>query len=273
MEPVVRSSLAKSTALIEAVQKAKRARLPTLLIATVRHPASRCLSQFYHFAVSRRGVAPTDATIIEWATRRCRDTLSEVFALRALGDAVDLFAVTERYAESVLALALLLDVSLGDVLYVRSKDGSTAHKDVSRPADPNRAIVPDVPLAKQSAVVQRFFASDFESFNAGDLALFRVANQRLDAFIDRAGRAQFEALAGELMGHLAAVAALCPIYQADGSLRTDLTCFWRDNGCAQECLSDYAAKHGLWNSSASERLRGIAPRALTVTMNHDRLVN
>ena len=74
------------------------------VFAWVRNPVDRCLSAFYHFAVSRNGKEPTDDAIIQHA-RGCKNDVSKYIGLRRDKGAAEIMAhydflgMTERFEE------------------------------------------------------------------------------------------------------------------------------------------------------------------------------
>jgi hypothetical protein len=155
--------------------------------------------------------------------------------------------VQERFDESILVLRhrlneRKLNVSLKDVLYIRTKDSRSGLLD-----DTNRAFVPHMPLASQGAAVRAYYESDFKAANAKDGALWDEANRRLDDAVKRIPGFQSElAQYRSLLRTANRTCGVFPGSKRHGSLTSlrgatvqrGLACYWNDNGCAYSCLDD-----------------------------------
>ena len=218
------------------------------VFAWVRNPVDRCLSAFYHFAVSRNGKEPTDDAIIQHA-RGCKNDVSKYIGLRRDKGAAEIMAhydflgMTERFEDSMLLLRhklapLLGHIRLGDILYLKSKD-SNAGPGVKD--DIGAVFVPRKPLAQQSPRVRAFFDSaEFKENNARDWDLWRTVNATVDQEINQLLSAETRA---EYHKMLTDAKSKCRKFMEE---KRD--CFWNDNGCGISCL-DSVAGHDFVRSS------------------------
>ena len=202
--------------------------LPNFQWGMFRDPRTRCLSEFYHFMVSRKAISPTDENIIDYAKSECRNRLWEYHGFASPGSRkhYDFIALTERYTESVLILAYMLGVSIGDILYLPSKVSKEAHQDNIKG---HQKFVPNIPLSQHSEKVQEFFnGEEFRHRNFHDFSVFEVANKEIDKKIDEIGRARFERKLAEYEFYLHQVKIACPLYNATGAMLPGVECFWSD---------------------------------------------
>lgn len=211
----------------------------SFVIGWVRNPVERCLSAFYHFKVSRKGIEPTDEAIIRHA-RECKDEASRYLGTKRDKSAeqvaahYDFIGMTERFEDSMLLLRhrlgpLLGRIRLGDLLYLKSKDSNAGPgaKD-----DLGVVFVPRKPYAKQSPRVRAYFDSaEFMENNANDWDLWRAVNVTLNQgreLLSDETRAEFHTM-------LTAAASRCREF-----IQEKRDCFWNDNGCGISCLDSVA---------------------------------
>ena len=204
---------------------------PKVVLAMMRNPLDRCLSAYYHLKSHGK---PNDDKLIKHL-KSCNN-----FGIKYLGlpgdtsveqimDRYDFIGTTERYAESVVLLrhALPMEVTLGDVLYLKAKDSSkTGMRDGK-----GRKITSNVPYSKQSQRVRDAVDKEFKSNNERDYALWNAINARLDRLGEKVGKGK---LAKELTSYkemLAEAEGKC------GGFATNQTdCFFDDIGCGIKCL-------------------------------------
>ncbi len=207
----------------------------------VREPVARCLSAFYHPHVSRKGAPAEDDELEAYARDRCSDRLWHYYSRAGR---VDFMGVTERFHESLVALAHLLALPLGDLLYVATKDSAGRGEAVLAAGAGQcllRPLRPRLSLANHSARVRDWFRGPFLPLNAHDLRLFKHANRRLDALRAQVGAHAFEYHVLLLEFHLAQARRRCrTLLPGDWS-----RCYFRDHGCQFACLDAYALAHGL----------------------------
>ncbi len=215
-----------STSGIEYEQFAASASRAVWTIGLVREPAARCLSSFYHLHVARAGLEPSAAALVRFAEAQCADRLWHYYR-RA--PHIDLLAETERFDESLVALAWALDLSLGDLLYVAAKD--------SRLRAAQHQVVPQ---HLQPAEVRTLFSSArFLAANARDRELWRLAAECLDAAAALLGRERAAEARELLRFHLATVQRR---WSSFSPRWTAVSCLYRDNGCHLRCFNAYASE-------------------------------
>ena len=159
-------------------------RLPVLFVTMMRHPAERCLSQFYHFTISMHGLTVKGNGTRDklGALRGCRDEQFKYMraaatdSIEKVWGAYAFIGVTHRYPESALMLARACGGTDADALYLDAKvaDGrpayfSSHHYNFSR----------HLPLSDEPREVQAYAMSDdFRRANSRDLALLQSARRR-----------------------------------------------------------------------------------------------
>lgn len=225
-----------------------RLRSPTLLVTFVRSPASRCLSAYYHFQISRRNASQTAESKIN-ALKKCRDYVYNYLAPtrsetpRMLIRSVYSFVgVVELYDQSVVLMASMLGVSLGSVLYLPSKNSSAGHGAVD---GSGTTFVPHTDLVDEPGIVQSFAAGDtFHAQNARDFALYDEAITHLHARID-ADQIQFQQQADVFAAMKHQAFYTCKVQRPAKSHGATSTqnpdCYWNDNGCGYHCLDNISS--------------------------------
>jgi Sulfotransferase family len=234
----------------------------------VRDPTSRVISEFFHFEVSRNNASPSDKTFMDFLTKGRNVEKFRNLYLRMLsidmkygmfdddGPAVintilsdyDFIGVTERMDESVVVLSMLMDVPLGDVLYLNAKGHGGYDDGVYN--DKCYYIQPST----VSPIMRTFFESDYwNEIIKWDRALYEAANRSLDLTIDRMGRELFnEKLARFRSSNQAARDRCLPqnVFPctATGEHNKNASCLWSDSGCGYKCLDKVANELELDNS-------------------------
>jgi hypothetical protein len=202
---------------------------PTFLFTTIRNPSSRAISTIFFHVVSRTNSTPTDEFITMYLKRSNHKHNGAVsvgqggFQLRYTSlteipehsawivenktqvqnplqvianvwntiDNYDFILVTERMDESLVAMALSMGLTVGDVLVTASKvAGSRYHF-----AKYAHNVIKCLPTVKSfvSPAVQKFLDSDeWRAMNYGDFLLHQAANLSLDLTIERLGRDRFD---------------------------------------------------------------------------------
>jgi hypothetical protein len=195
----------------------------SFLLASVRNPASRAISRVFFHQVSRLGLDPTDENLLEWlnttdsiygsvsygqggfqlnymtldpiepwsafrwsnSTNVNKPMLVEKNVQRII-KAYDFLVVVERMEESLVALAMLLGVQIGDIVTLDTKvQGMYAY-------EANRCF--KIVESHVSPRVKEYLSSDvWYAQNYGDYLLHAAANASLDKTIDTLGRSRFEA--------------------------------------------------------------------------------
>ena len=234
---------------VDVAKDAARLRMPYFLMTMVREPAERCMSAFYHIAVSMKHKSGNtlEGKLSYLKGPECRDyqfnymrrDLNEASVKDVLG-LYDFVGVQEHFDDSVVTLARLLKVDLGDVLYIKSK--------VSQ--DPNRKELPHPPLEQEPQEVQNYIRNEFREENARDYALYDAAVARL---VEQAR--PFKQDVRQFQELLANATRKCEpaIRKSEDRRRTSINgvrnefrgCYWHDNGCFYSCLDDFVKTRSL----------------------------
>ena len=204
---------------------------PKFVLALMRNPLDRCLSHYYHL---KSDGAPNDDGIIK-QLRSCKNFEANYLGLlddtsvEQIMARYDFLGTTERYAESVLLLthALPMNVSLGDVLYLKAKDSTKTGMQDGK----GRKITGSLPYSQQSQRVRDVVEKEFKPNNERDYALWTAINARLDRLGDTLGR---DKLAKELESYKAMLAEAES--KCGGFAINQTDCFFNDIGCGISCL-------------------------------------
>ena len=134
--------------------------------------------------------------------------------------------LVERYEESIVVLAHLLDVPITDVLSLKAKDSNA----VGMRDDHDTLFYPHGPLSSEPTEIILYTASaHFTSRNLRDISLYDLANRTLDDAI--------RSIPGFNLA-LARYKELQARAQVCSDIRANLRdwCYWSDQGCGYECL-------------------------------------
>jgi hypothetical protein len=202
---------------------------PTFLFTTIRNPSSRAISTIFFHVISRTNNTPTDEFIIMYLRQskskhngavsdgqggfqlrytslteipehsawivenktQVQNPLQVITNVWNTLDNYDFILVTERMDESLVAMALSMGLTVGDVLVTASKvAGSRYH--FARYA---HNVIKCLPTVKSfvSPKVRKFLDSDeWRAMNYGDFLLHQAASLSLDLTIERLGRDRFD---------------------------------------------------------------------------------
>ena len=129
-----------------------------------------------------------------WSPRNrkvVRDPERVIEAVRDALEAYDFFLVTERMDESLVAMAMVMGLDVGDVLVTSSKVAGSNYHFVKMAGGVFKCL-PTTP-SFVTAGVQAFLDSDeWRAMNYGDLLLHEAASLSLDLTIDNLGRDRFD---------------------------------------------------------------------------------
>jgi hypothetical protein len=228
-----------------------------LLWTSVRDPATRALSEFFHFEVSRKGVEPTTEKLISmlnqrknyqlrWQTKRFPEKLPEdALDLDIAANAIErqllatysFAAVAERMDESLVVMKLLFNLDDGDIIVLSSKksggydDGKYKERCVK------------VQKAFTTPEVDEFIRTNFTEDNY-DYLLYAAVNRSLDLTINALGRDRVEEEVRKyrMLKQLAEIScqdeAVFPCSD-DGTRQIEASqasCYWNDAGCGHSCV-------------------------------------
>jgi hypothetical protein len=222
----------------------------------------RATSEFFHFHVSRGKAEPSDASFRHFlASGQVRDYYHRALHTRGHFDRerddpvqvtnqilhdYDFIGITERMEESLVALMMLLDLRMADVLHLSAKFGGGYDDE-----DYGCAYIWPSFI---STGMQAFFGGErWNDIVRNDSFLYRAANRSLDLTIERLGREEFEGRLARFRRAQQEVFARClpeAVFPCDGSgefnppEKTD--CLWKDSGCGTSCLDGVATELGLW---------------------------
>jgi hypothetical protein len=212
-----------------------RLKMPTFLWTMLREPAARAMSSYYWHHVTQARLEPSTESKLEYLSalppnfmfrylrRSAQDSLKDV--LRQY----NLIGVTERFDESVVALAASLRIPLSDVLYISSKNSTAAMKDAF-----NHTMKGHPPMEGEPQAVKWFLGNEFRKKNAMDYQLYEHANSMLSETVknERVGAA-----VASFRFTLREVQEACsPADVTTAYLGHLLKCYARDWGCNYECI-------------------------------------
>ncbi len=164
--------------------------------------------------------------------------------LREIFKTHDFIGSTSKFDESTLLLAWQLNLTMCDVLYLKSKDSSEGRKDDRT----NHFVVPHPPLQNESAVVQAYARStEFRVANQLDYELVDAVEMRLKNLqmrLTQRNEALFNHVLGRYKYYLTVAKERCYPHSNSAANLKDLTeCYWNDNGCGYPCLNEVCRSH------------------------------
>jgi hypothetical protein len=242
----------------------------SVLWTMVREPTSRIVSQFFHFEVSRDKHEPTDEYFLEYLrSEKNSGILSEYYTSAvtlkpyAIGrtnpvvtanrifDEYNFIGITERMDESVVALAMILHIPLGDVLYLKAKGHGGFDDGGGRP-DHLRICTYIWPAFVSNGMYEFFETDEYQDLVHWDYVFYKAANRSLDLTIERLGRDKFQANLDKFLQAKRIASERClprtvfPCSEG-GEYKplSETDCMWNDSGCGMECLDEVAADLGL----------------------------
>jgi hypothetical protein len=234
---------------------------PYLLWSFVRDPASRALSEFYHFEVSRRGRLPTDL----WARSYLNERRNYQFSYLAVhsdpkallettfttsGDASELIqrhviqsyrfiGLLERKFESLAVMKLLWGLETEDLIVLSAKK-SGGYDDGRFDGSCVRIQPSPKPL---SPFLGGYIKDGFEKENI-DFLLYAMVNQTLDRTIQSLGTDTVDREVEKLKALQTLAEDTCQTIAVfpcspNGTLQLDAAlrdCYWSDSGCGHACV-------------------------------------
>jgi hypothetical protein len=257
---------------------AKRYPKKSFLFTSVRDPASRVLSYLFFMEISIGGVPYSDEWMLDrlkhfsgrygsiedgqggftmqfaalepiphfsaWSPQH-RTRVVDAAAVRArvqsMLEGYDFILVVDRLDESLVAMSLLLDIDVGDILVTSSKVGGSFFYDPPR----NRCV--SLTKSFTSPAVQAYLDSDdWKAQNYGDYLLHAAANRSLDLTIERLGAERFKAALHRYRQLQQLEKQVCADHvqfpcSKEGKPQTKLArreCYQRDFGCGYNCIDD-----------------------------------
>lgn len=243
---------------------AHRNQTASFLWTILREPTARYVSEFFHFHVSREGLAPTTTNLVEFlrtgkhakhhylswlSLERYRFGKTDpVQAANGILQAYNFIGITERSDESAVCFMMLLRLRLADILYLSSK--SSGGYDDGQYKGRCTYIQP----SNLTGEMREYLASDeWIGHVRGEQLLYQAANRSLDLTIDRIGKEAFQANLGRYRQAKRRVQSHCgprtkfPCTET-GQRRAgnETDCLWSDLGCGFDCLDEVSTELGLW---------------------------
>jgi Sulfotransferase family len=250
-----------------------RVKPESFLWTIVRDPTSRVLSQFFHFHVSRHKNNSTDASAIAYiqdtfasmSQQYYMNQLSTVTHVVGKSDPVqtansileeyDFVAVTERFDESAVVLAMLLNIPIADVLYLTAK-GNGGFDDAGGKGGALGCTY-ITPSFLSEGMKEYFRSDEWQERVHWDHVFYQAANRSLDLTIESLGRDKVEKNLAKYRHAKDRANEVClpkttfPC-SAKGELNRETDCLWKDSACGSDCLDEISAELNLWaNNSPS----------------------
>jgi hypothetical protein len=242
----------------------RRRESPSILWTILRDPSSRALSEYFHFQVSRLGVAPTSEGMIRFLRTRQSYQLNYIYSANKKSIAVDtpakvirhyvmeeynFVALVERLDESLVVMKLLWGLEDQDIIVLPAKH--SGGYDDGRFQKKCTKIRP----AFTTPQVDEYLRTNFTKLNS-DYLLYAAANRSLDMTIEKLGR---ERVAAQVQKHrwlqraaeekcLSQAIFPCSangIWQGQESMHH---CYWGDSGCGHRCVNEMFQPKDSWLS-------------------------
>jgi Galactose-3-O-sulfotransferase len=236
----------------------------SVLWSLIRDPTSRSISAFFHFAVSRQGVMPTDTNFIMHTKRSTdfylrylytrgsfnRKVDSPQTVINSILNEYDFIGITERMDESAVVLMMLLNLKLSDVLYLRAKSQG-GYDDGGGFADKMCTYI--TPTFVSDGMKEYFESDRWKKIIKYDQELYQAVNTSLDMTIESLGKDKFQKKLKKFRFALARVEHRCrniTVFPCDnmGNFHSpnETDCLWTDSGCGMECIDAVSTKLKLW---------------------------
>jgi len=205
-------------------------------ITLIRNPINTEMSKFYFASVSRNGKPATVKAKVQYLNKARNDNLNSWISpdpqnlspAKVLAS-YSLVGVCERFDESLLLLGQHLGLNKTDLLYLKAKEAGHASTDKH---DQGQVMAEHPPFSSEPLEVQK---AGEHLQNGTDAQLHLLANKALDKAISEYGTG-FQTDLKEFQNMLLEVKNACQEHFSEG-------CLWNDNGCAQDCIDQYAQKH------------------------------
>ncbi len=257
----------------------------SLLITSLRDPAARAVSRIFYTAITQKGEQPTDENLLQklqwnhpqygavshqgggYQVRYCSmhkelqpswspehphlvmDPDQVQRNVQEIIHAYDFIMIAERMDESVVVLAMILGIPLGDVLVMDAKQNigqeylyfSVHDRITQRKRETCRLSI----QAFRSPAVEAYLEStEWYAKNYGDYLLHSAAQQSLDRTITRLGHERFNSMLREYKNLKSKARLLCvnetfSHCSNDGILQRHLSeenCYSDDSGCGYACI-------------------------------------
>lgn len=218
----------------------------SVLWTIIRHPATRVMSGFFFFEVSRNGVNATEQKILDFVGKRkyktymldyvrLKKSTNREEEIQHVIHSYDFIAVVERMAESLVVMSMILKVPLADLIVLSAKaddydDGMSAKGCVK------------LTRAWRTPKVDEYLAGEFLQDNY-DMILYQAVNLSLDLTIDALGRdlvmsrvSEYYELVEKNKRECAHHAIFpCPLTLPNHTRLSRQDCYHADSGCGHRC--------------------------------------
>jgi len=237
----------------------------SFLWTVLRDPDTRAVSQFFHFEVSRGQIEPSDENFRRYLHGPSRYEVMEIEDLylrwlslveykvnstveksvdvaNGIVQDYDFIGISERMEESAVAIAMILDLPLSDVMFLSSKrqgdydDGGNKNKTCT-------FINPSFVTRDMDSAIRE---EAWQKRSRWDRALYRAANRSLDMTIERLGRDEFDAKLARYRKAMQVANNRCirktvfPCTGGEFHEPHETDCLWTDSGCGFDCLDSVA---------------------------------
>lgn len=223
----------------------------SFLWTLLRDPTKRAVSGFWHFRVSREEIPPTQENFLKEMrdqtnyylkahVRKLSKIGSRENAAKDILREFNFIAITERFDESLVVLQTLLNLTVGDMLYVKSSKSNGSYDDGG-----HKGMCTYILPSNLTSEMREYIESDeWKERIKWDQALYQAANESLDRTIDTIiGRSNFERkleffrLAEGFVNERCAAKMKPPCTGPGPPVPPEETnCLFTDSGCAYECI-------------------------------------
>jgi hypothetical protein len=161
-------------------------------------------------------------------------------AVKSIMKEYDFIGLVERMDESLVAMKMLLQLDMNDILYLSAKRNGGFDEG----AYLARCIY-IVPSFVSKGMKNFFNSKQWNELTGGDRLLVHAVNKSLDLTIDELGREEFEKQLQEYRHQRVRAEEICgpsTIYPcSEGGIRRkdNHSCLWWDSGCGYECLDRF----------------------------------
>ena len=226
----------------------------SLLWSMLREPNQRLLSHYFFEQVSRQEIEPTETGILSFIKQHVdmkKTFMLRYLKLQPLGGKepawiremmrkYDFIGVSDRMDESLVVLALIMQVPVADMVMLSSK--VAGGYDAGRGGQGCVKLVP-----KQSfAAVDNYLQTEDWKKNNWDQILFQVVNRTLDKTIDHLGRENVARKVESLRlltkrvhdKCLSEAVFPCPATLPNHTAVSEKSCYFADSGCGYRCIDE-----------------------------------
>lgn len=231
----------------------------SFLWTIVRDPTQRMLSQFFHFEVGRHKKDPYDEHFLQltetwywmqhyagYASVQRRHVRYPRKRAQNLFQEYDFIAVTERFDESMVALAMILNRPVTDVLYFKAK-GQGGYDDGGG-RGPVKQCTYIFPPFVSTTLEEYFRTDDWQDKVYWDHQVYMAANKSLDLTIQGLGEVRFQQqllkyrTLQQKIHEYCKEKVLFPC-SPSGAFVSNTGCLYGDSGCGNDCINEYLNKN------------------------------